>query len=142
MQPPDSSPGALRILVTDDRPDTAESLQILLSLWGHDVLVTHRGTATLAVVQEFQPQIVFLDFEMPDLNGGEVAKVLRQLPGFERLIIVAATGHDPDEPSFKPYRNLFDHHLRKPFKLGEIERLLVSSSIVPEPEASSGETGT
>jgi CheY-like chemotaxis protein len=97
--------------------------------------------ATLAVVQEFQPQIVFLDFEMPDLNGGEVAKVLRQLPGFERLLLVAATGHDPDEPSFKPYCRLFDHHLRKPFNLGELERLLASSRIVAEPEAPFDETG-
>src|SRR5215472_12511318 len=132
MQPLVSSSGGLRILVADDYLDSAESLQILLTLWGHDVLVTHRGWATLAVVQEFRPHIAFLDFQMPDLNGGEVAERLRQLPGFERLIIVAATGHDEDEESFKPYLKLFDHHLRKPFNLSELERLLANYSIVAE----------
>jgi CheY-like chemotaxis protein len=142
MQPLASPSGGLRILVADDYLDSAESLQILLTLWGHDVLVTHRGWATLAVVQEFRPHIVFLDFQMPDLNGGEVAQRLRQLPGFELLIIVAATGHDEDEESFKPYLKLFDQYLRKPFNLSELERLLASCSIVAEPGSATGGMGT
>jgi CheY-like chemotaxis protein len=142
MQPLASSSGGLRILVADDFLDSAGSLQILLSLWGHEVLVTHRGWATLAVVQEFRPHIALLDFQMPDLNGGEVAQRMRQMPGLERLILVAATGHDPDEESFKPYLKLFDHHLRKPFNLTELERLLACYSRVVEPGAASVETGT
>ncbi len=142
MQPLACSSGGLRILVADDFLDSAESLQILLTLWGHDVHVTHRGWATLAVVQEFRPHIVFLDFHMPDLNGGEVAQRLRQLPGFKRLIIVAATGHDEDEESIKPYLKLFDHYLRKPFSLSELERLLAYCSIMPESGSATGEMGT
>jgi CheY-like chemotaxis protein len=142
MQPPVSSPGALRILVADDLLDSAESLQILLTLWGHKVLVTHRGWATLAVVQEFRPHIVFLDFHMPDLNGGEVAQHLRQMPGFEKLILVAATAHDTDEPSFTPYLKLFDFHLVKPFNLSELERILALCVIRATAGNSSGEAGT
>lgn len=142
MQPLASSSGGLRVLVADDIPDSAESLQILLSLWGYDVLVTHRGWATLAVVQEFGPHIAFLDFQMPDLNGGEVAHHLRQMPGCARLILVAVTGHDQDEESVKPYLKLFDHHLRKPFILSELERLMVCYRSVVELGSSSGVTGT
>ena len=142
MQPLASSSGGLRILVADDFLDSAESLQILLSLWGHEVLVTHRGRATLAVVQEFRPHIALLDFQMPDLNGGQVAQRMRQMPGLERLILVAATGHDPDEESFKPYLKHFDHYLRKPFNLTELERVLACYSSVVESGTSLGETGT
>ncbi len=142
MQPLAPSSRGLRILVADDYLDSAESLQILLTLWGHDVHVTHRGWGALAVVQEFRPHVVILDFQMPDLNGGEVAKRLRQLPGFERLIIVAATGHDEDEESFKPYLKLFDHYLRKPFNLSELERLLAFCLIVTNPDSATGEMGT
>jgi CheY-like chemotaxis protein len=141
MQPLASSSRGLRILVADDFLDSAESLQILLSLWGNEVLVTHRGWATLAVLQEFRPHIAFLDFQMPDLNGGEVAQMMRQMPGFERLILIAATGTDENEESFKPYLKLFDHHLRKPFNLSELESLLACYSNVKEPATSSGETG-
>jgi CheY-like chemotaxis protein len=143
MQPPDSSCGTLRILVADDYPDSAVSLKILLTLWGHEVIVVHWGREALAVAQIFRPQIVLLDFELPDLNGGEVAKVLRQLPGFERLLIVATTGYDQDEESFKSYLKLFDHHLRKPFNLTELERLLAACSVVVEPgDSAASETGT
>ena len=129
MQPLASSSGGLRVLVADDSLDSAESLQILLSLWGHEVLVTHRGWATLAVVQEFRPHIAFLDFLMPDLNGGEVAKLLRQLPGFQRLILIAATAVNSDADCFQPYLKLFDYHLLKPFNLNELERLLASTAV-------------
>ncbi len=142
MQPFVPPSGGLRILVADDYPDTAESLQILLSLWGHEVLVTRSGREALAVVQRFRPHMAFLDFQMPGLNGGEVAQRLRQLPGFERLILVAATGHDHDEESFNSYLKFFDYHLRKPFNLSELERLLAACSRVTEQGTSSGESGT
>ena len=130
MQPLASSSGGLRVLVADDSLDSAESLQILLSLWGHEVLVTHRGWATLAVVQEFRPHIVFLDYQMPDLNGGEVVQMIRQMPGYERLILIAATGFDAGDASFKPYLKHFDHYLHKLFSLSALEKLLVYYSNV------------
>jgi CheY-like chemotaxis protein len=142
MQPLTSSSGALRILVADDHPDSAETMQILLRLWGHEVVIARSGQEALAVVQEFKPQIAFLDFLMPDLNGGEVAKRMRQLPGLERLIIIAATAHEQDDETFVPYHKLFDYHLLKPFKLSELEKLLASYNSVAEPADSSGETGT
>jgi CheY-like chemotaxis protein len=139
MQPLASSSAGLRILVADDYPDTGESLQLLLKLWGHEVLVTHSGRQALAAVEEFRPHMVLLDFQMPGLNGGEVAQRMRQLPGFERLVIVAATGHDHDEESFQPYLRFFDHHICKPFRLGELENLLALRCSVEEPgSASSG----
>jgi CheY-like chemotaxis protein len=136
-----SSPG-LRVLVADDYPDTGESLQILLKLWGHEALVTRSGREALAAAEAFRPHVALLDFQMPGLNGGEVARRLRRIPGLERLVIVAATGHDHDEEAFRPYLNLFNHHLRKPFNLGELERLLASHSTAVGPAASSGGTGT
>lgn len=142
MQPLAYSSGGLRVLVADDYPDLGESLQLLLRLWGHEVLVTQSGQEALAALPTFRPQIVFLDFQMPDLNGGEVAKVLRRLPGFERLILVAATGHDQDEEDFKPYLKHFDYHLHKPFNLSELESLLASFSSAAAPKAASDEKGT
>jgi CheY-like chemotaxis protein len=142
MRPHSSSSPGLRVLVADDHPDTGESLQVLLKLWGHEALVTHSGREALAAAEAFRPHMALLDFQMPGLNGGEVARRLRQMPGLERLVIVAATGHDDDEDSFRPYLKLFDHHLRKPFNLGELERLLAAHSNVGEPTSTSGETGT
>jgi CheY-like chemotaxis protein len=141
MQPLATSPG-LRVLVADDHPDTGESLQILLSLWGHVVLVARSGQEALDSAQAFRPHVALLDFQMPGLNGGEVAQRLRQLPEFERLILVAATGHDQDEDSFKPYFHLFDYYLRKPFNLRHLEEILGCRSRTAEPGTSSNGIGT
>jgi CheY-like chemotaxis protein len=114
----------LRIIVADDWPDTAESLQMLLEIWGYEVLVAYSGTEVLNSVRSFRPDVILLDFSMPGLNGGETAKRLRQLPGFERLFLLAATSYNDDEELFKPYRHLFDRHLLKPFSLTILEELL------------------
>jgi CheY-like chemotaxis protein len=142
MRPPAASAPGLRVLVADDFPDTCESLQILLRLWGHDVAIARDGVAALASAQAFRPHVALLDFEMPGLSGGEVARRLRETPGFEQLVIVAATGHDADEECFEPYRQLFDFHFRKPFHLGELEDLLAPHGTLAELRASSGGSGT
>jgi hypothetical protein len=64
------------------------------------------------------------------------------MPGFERLILIAATGHDTDEESFKPYLKHFDCFLRKPFNLSELDRLLACYCSVAESGTSSDGTGT
>jgi CheY-like chemotaxis protein len=132
MPPLASSSLGLRILVADDHLDTVESLQILLGLWGHKVVVAHNGLDALASVRAFRPHVVLLDFLMPGLSGGEVARRLRQSPEFEDLVIVAATGHHHDEESFLPYRKHFDYHILKPFNLRELENLLASYSRAAE----------
>jgi CheY-like chemotaxis protein len=142
MGPSTSSGLGLRVLVADDYPDTVESLQILLRLWGHEVATARDGVEALAAAKAFRPHVLVLDFEMPRLSGGEVAVRLRQMPGFERLVIVAATGHDSDEKSFEPYREQFDFHFRKPFSLDELEGLLASSTSIAELRGASHGSGT
>lgn len=118
----------LRVLVVDDYHDAADSLRVLLQLWGHEVRVARDGHAALAVATDFQPQVVLLDVQMPGLHGGEVARRLRLLPGAERVLLIATTGMDPDEERLAPYAALFDGHLTKPFNLERLERLLGTSA--------------
>src|SRR5262249_6328711 len=124
MQRLASSSPKLRILVADDYPDTVESLQILFTLWGHEVRVARSGREALAGAQAFRPDVVMLDFQMPGLNGGEVARWLRRWPGFEHLLLIAVTGYESDEEDFGPYLPYFDHVFRKPFSLGQLEEVL------------------
>jgi CheY-like chemotaxis protein len=138
MQPLASPPSGLRILVADDHPDIRESLQLLLRLWGHEIVVARNGPEALALAQAFRPHVVLLDFQMPGLNGGEVARRLRQMPETEGMVIVAATGHDRDEDSFTPYSKHFDSHFRKPFNLSRLEDLLASCSKMEHSSAGHG----
>src|SRR5262245_61609040 len=86
---------ALRVLVVDDYPGAAETLRILLELWGHEVRIAHSGKEALTVAGSFWPHVVLLDIEMPGMHGGMVARALRRLPGLASVRIIAATATDP-----------------------------------------------
>lgn len=119
---------ALRVLVADDEPDHAESLRILLELWGHEVRVARDGAEALTAAEQFQPHLALLDFNMPKLSGGEVARRLRQLPGQEDLVLVLITANAEDAAPVVPYRPLFNYFIRKPYNLTQLERFLARAS--------------
>src|SRR5262249_17540132 len=66
-----------RVLVVDDNRDSAESLASLLRLDGHEVTVAFGGREALSVAEAAAPDLVLLDIGMPDLDGCEVARMLR-----------------------------------------------------------------
>src|SRR5262249_47819276 len=88
---------ALLVLVVDDHHDSVESLALLLRLWGYQTVEAHDGPAALALVVARQPDVILLDIGMPGLDGYEVARRLRELPGTRDALIWALTGHGRDE---------------------------------------------
>ena len=81
-----------RVLVVDDDIDTAQTLFLLLLDMGHDAVYATDGRSALAAARKLQPEFVFLDIGLPDLDGGEVASKLRALPGCETALVIAITG--------------------------------------------------
>jgi len=113
-----------RILVVDDNADAAGTMAMVLSLDGHDVRVSHDGFSTLSTARAFQPEVVFLDIGMPDMDGYETAIELRRLPGLEDALVVAVTGYGPETglPGAKEAR--FDHYLTKPVQFETVRRFI------------------
>lgn len=81
-----------RVLVIDDDIDTAQTLFFLLLDMGHEAAYATDGAAALETARKLQPEFVFLDIGLPDLDGSEVAKGIRNLPGCENTLIIAITG--------------------------------------------------
>jgi signal transduction histidine kinase len=113
-----------RLLVVDDNEDAAESLALLLRLQGHEVRVAHDGPAALAMLNGYQPEMVFLDIGMPGMDGYEVASRLRQRPGLEDLRLAALTGWGQREDRRRTAEAGFDHHLVKPVEPALLEQVL------------------
>src|SRR4029079_17198834 len=88
---------SLRVLVVEDNIDAADSLSLLLRLHGHEVQLARTGVTTLEVAATFKPDVVLLDIGLPDIDGYQVAKRLRQLPDFKDVTICALTGFTPSE---------------------------------------------
>jgi PAS domain S-box-containing protein len=123
--------GSRRILVVDDNRDAAESLETLLQLWGHETRSAHDGPQALAVAAEFWPEIVLLDIGLPGMDGYEVARQMRALPGGERALIVAVTGYGRSSDRLKSQEAGFDHHLVKPVQPEVLHELIESARLSP-----------
>lgn len=81
-----------RVLVVDDDIDTAQTLFFLLLDMGHDAAYATDGRRALQAARKLQPEFIFLDIGLPDLEGSEVAKGLRSVPGCDHALIIAITG--------------------------------------------------
>jgi PAS domain S-box-containing protein len=124
-----ASSAGLRILVVDDNRDSTESLATLLRLFGNDVRTAYEGRHALVVAGAYRPDLVLLDIGLPGLNGYEVAKQLRSMPGLKGSVLVALTGFGTDEDRAKAQQAGFDHHLVKPVDYESLHRLLASFSM-------------
>ena len=130
MQGADSAAGRARgpqkILVIEDNIDAAETLETLLQLWGHSVVVAHAGAEGVALAHDFQPDVVLCDIGLPGgLDGYAVARELRARAGGSAPYLVALTGYGQDEDQRLAAAAGFDRHLVKPVDHDVLEKLLL-----------------
>jgi len=128
----------LRVLLVDDNTDAAESLAMLLRLWGHAVSVTHDGPSALKIARDHRPEVVLLDLGLPGMDGYEVARQLRRpgqvgRPGGPALW--ALTGYGQEEDRRRCQEAGFDRHLLKPMDPEALELLLAQSEWLVEQNA-------
>jgi PAS domain S-box-containing protein len=115
---------ARRILVVDDNVDIADSTAAVLEILGHQAHVAYNGESALQAVREYRPDVILLDLGMPRMNGYEVAKQLRQLPGQEELVLIALTGWGQEVDRQRTREAGFDSHLVKPVDLQTLIKAL------------------
>lgn len=104
---------SIRILIVDDHLDTAQGMEKLLKLLGHEVLTVHDGPSAIEAALKFRPDFVLLDIGLPGMDGYQVAAGLRKC-GLRDTVIVAISGYGQDEDRRRSRAAGFDHHLVKP----------------------------
>jgi PAS domain S-box-containing protein len=118
-------PGARRtVLVVDDNRDAADTLAMLLDMDGYDTLVAHSGQDALDAVRRDRPDAVILDIGMPDLNGYEVARRIREEPRGRDVFLLAITGWGHPDDVARAKTAGFNEHLTKPVDAENVVRLL------------------
>jgi len=80
-----------RILVVDDLKDITETMGVLFEALGHDTKVAADGRQAVHTTLEFEPDIIFLDLDMPVLNGYEAAREIRGAPLPRQPFLIALT---------------------------------------------------
>ena len=109
----------IKAIIIDDEPDCCESLAILLERFCPEVKVAaicYSGDKALASIQEIKPQLVFLDIEMPYMNGFEL---LEKLPLIDFEIIFTTSY---DQYAIKAFRFSALDYLLKPIDREELQK--------------------
>ena len=107
-----------KILVVDDEDEIRILLMRILEKEGHEVEQAFNGEECLKKIEEFQPDMILLDVNMPKLNGFDTMKKIREFNQFIPIIFVTAN----DQPSeiIKGLKSGANDYITKPFILGEI----------------------
>jgi len=120
-----------RVLVVDDNMDVADMLAMMLQMFGHEVQAVYSGQTALETAVEYQPDFVLLDIGLPDMNGYEVARRLRQQPQTKDVRLIAMTGYGQDSDRQLSQEAGFDHHLVKPVDPQKLQDLLATRAKQP-----------
>src|SRR5271155_3949061 len=110
-----------RILVVDDDPALLKALRIGLTARGDDVLVARSGSEALTQVALAGPDLVILDLGLPDLDGLEVCRRVRE---FSNVPIIVLSAYGDERRKVEALDSGADDFVTKPFGMAELEARL------------------
>lgn len=116
----------LRILVVDDIYTNRFLLTELIKSTGHEVVLAENGEEAIEILKNEEIQLVFMDIEMPVMNGIETTEYIRTKmpPPLNTIPIIALTAHNPDL-FFEDFSNVgFDELISKPYSADKIRETI------------------
>ncbi len=125
VAPPISRHVQRRVLVVDDLRAITVTLSRLLERMGHQVISANEGSAALEMIDDFQPDVIFSDISMPEMDGYELAAEIRKRHG-QSIRLVALTGYGMQSDQERASIAGFDHHMVKPPDVQTLKQFLDS----------------
>jgi CheY-like chemotaxis protein len=101
-------------LVVDDVADVTEMLAVLLTHAGYNVVTAASARAALEAARARQFDVIISDIGMPEMNGYQLAREMRTLPGYETIPMVAVTGYSMFDDKERSTNAGFNAHMTKP----------------------------
>lgn len=96
----------------------------MLEIVGHEVTIARDGTSGIALAHELKPDVVICDLGLPDVEGYEVARTLRQDESLRTTRLIALSGYAQPEDKERTSEAGFEAHLPKPAPLDELTKLI------------------
>lgn len=114
-----------KVLLVDDSPLLLKIGRALLEKEGHSVLTAPNGREGVAAAKSGSPQVIFMDAEMPDMDGPEACRALKADPSTRSIPVYICTGHDLSDEQTKKFRSAGAiGWLQKPYKSEDISALI------------------
>jgi two-component system alkaline phosphatase synthesis response regulator PhoP len=109
-----------KILIADDNENIREALTYLLEDEGHSLSVAKDGAEALRKVREVNPDILFLDIMMPEINGYDVCRTIKNDPDLKKTYIIMLTAKGQADEQERCKEIGADEYVVKPFSPMEI----------------------
>lgn len=119
----------LRLLVVDDLAAACETLALLLELEGAQVRTAVQGLRALELAAQFLPHAVVLDLGLPDIDGVQLARRLREMPALRHCALLALSGYSLGTGPWQQGLEIFDAYWVKPADAGEMVRFLARRTL-------------
>ena len=120
----EASLSGLRIIVVDQSADLLDMLARLLERDGHEVSTASDGVTAARLVDELRPDVVVTEIRLPELDGVELARRIRDQHGGADIRLVAHTTYPSDAVPMDASNGGFDVHLLKPVSADVLRRTL------------------
>jgi CheY-like chemotaxis protein len=101
-------------LVVDDVADVTEMLAVVLTHAGYSVVTAASAPAALKAARERHFDVIISDIGMPEMNGYQLAREMRTMPGYETVPMVAVTGYSMFDDKERSTKAGFNAHMTKP----------------------------
>jgi PAS domain S-box-containing protein len=118
---------ARRILVVDDNADAAQMIAMLLQMLGHETAVEYDPLQALAAVRERRFDTFILDIGLPGMDGHELARQIRALPGAADALFIALTGYGQEHNRRMSGEAGFHRHFVKPVDIDVLAEALAEA---------------
>ncbi|PCH77154.1 MAG: DNA-binding response regulator [Flavobacteriaceae bacterium] len=106
----------IKILLVDDEPDILEIVGYNLKSEGYTIATATNGLEAVKRARSFQPHLILLDIMMPEMDGIEACEKIRQIKGFEKVLIVFFTARGEDYSQVAGFDAGADDYITKPIK--------------------------
>ncbi|HKU44092.1 MAG TPA: response regulator, partial [Polyangiales bacterium] len=116
--------GGAKILIVDDNQDALALLSEALQLVGYETHEAEDAASALAKAEVVKPQLALLDIGLPVMNGYELARRLRAVPGLETIKLAALTGYGQPSDKERATEAGFDEHLVKPISIERVQQVV------------------
>src|ERR1035437_9581044 len=134
-----------KILLVDDEADILEFLSYNLKKEGYIVFTANNGKEAVAIAKKENPQLIILDVMMPDMDGIETCREIRELPGLKDVMIAFLTARNEDYSQIAGFEVGADDYINKPIKprvlISRIKAMLRRSGAVNDAATNKVDTG-
>jgi two-component system alkaline phosphatase synthesis response regulator PhoP len=117
-----SSNGSIKILLVDDEPDILEFVGYNLKKEGYQVYSASNGIEAIQIAKKEKPNLILLDVMMPDMDGIETCREIRDIDGLKNVLVAFLTARNEDYSQIAGFDAGADDYINKPIK----PRVLIS----------------